>query len=83
MCFMTIFVSVLLFQMVAAPPPNPSPTLLITVVKEVSPITFHTVRQEFIKCTIWSAFLGSLSGTQGCAIAAEESPEHHCISWTF
>lgn len=58
----------------SCPPPNPSPTLLITVVEEVSPNTFHTVRQEFIKCTIRSAFLGSLSGTQGCAIAAEESP---------
>lgn len=74
MCFMTTFVSVLLFQMAAAPPPNPSPTLLIAVVEEVSPITFHTVCQEFIKCIIRSAFLGSLSGVQGCAIAAEESP---------
>lgn len=74
MCFMTTFVSVLLFQMAAAPSPKPSPTLIITVEGEVSHITFHTVRQEFIKCIIRSAFLGSLSGTQGCAIAAEESP---------
>lgn len=73
MCFMTIFVSVLLFQMAAAPPPNSSPTLLITVVAEVSPITFHTVCQEFIKYIIRSAILGSFRGTQGCAIAAEES----------
>lgn len=83
MCFMTVFVSVLLFQMAATPPPNPSPTLLIKVVEEVSPITFNTVRHEFIKCIIRSAFLGSLSGTQGCAIAAKESSKHHCIDWTF